>query len=49
LCLFFSIKNAYGIALIIGAAQGIGCVIVFRLAKDGFNVAINDIDKKNLS
>lgn len=32
-----------GIALITGAAQGIGKGIALRLAADGFDVAINDL------
>jgi NAD(P)-dependent dehydrogenase (short-subunit alcohol dehydrogenase family) len=35
-------------ALITGSAQGIGRAIAFRLAKDGFNVAVSDI-KQNSS
>ncbi|ESK86312.1 NAD-binding protein [Moniliophthora roreri MCA 2997] len=34
------------VALITGAAQGIGKSIALRLAKDGFDVAINDIGSK---
>ncbi|TFK66470.1 acetoin reductase family protein [Pluteus cervinus] len=35
-----------GIALVTGAAQGIGREIALRLADDGFDVAVNDIDSK---
>ena len=31
-------------ALVTGAAQGIGHAIALRLAKDGFNIAVNDIE-----
>ena len=39
-----------GIAIVTGAAQGIGRAISLRLASDGFDVAINDIEanKHNL-
>ncbi|CAF4315838.1 unnamed protein product, partial [Adineta steineri] len=30
--------------LVTGAARGIGQAIALRLAKDGFNVAVNDIE-----
>lgn len=30
--------------LVTGAAQGIGRSIAIRLAKDGFNVAVNDVE-----
>ena len=32
-----------GVAIVTGAAQGIGRAIPLRLAKDGFNVSLNDI------
>ncbi|KAG2117049.1 uncharacterized protein F5147DRAFT_670873 [Suillus discolor] len=36
-----------GIALITGSAQGIGRSIALRLARDGFNVALNDLPNKD--
>jgi NAD(P)-dependent dehydrogenase (short-subunit alcohol dehydrogenase family) len=34
------------VALVTGAAQGIGQAIVLKLAEDGFDVAVNDIKGK---
>ncbi|TFK66471.1 NAD-binding protein [Pluteus cervinus] len=38
--------SSKGIALVTGAAQGIGREIALRLADDGFDVAVNDVDGK---
>ena len=35
-----------GIALVTGSAQGIGHSIALRLAKDGFDIALNDVPSK---
>lgn len=35
-----------GIALITGSAQGIGRSIALRLARDGFDIALNDVASK---
>jgi NAD(P)-dependent dehydrogenase (short-subunit alcohol dehydrogenase family) len=35
-----------GIALITGSAQGIGRGIALRLARDGFDIALNDLPTK---
>lgn len=36
-----------GVALITGSAQGIGKAIALKLAKDGFNIALNDLPSKH--
>ncbi|TFK64610.1 NAD(P)-binding protein [Pluteus cervinus] len=43
-----STPNATRVAIVTGAAQGIGRAIAIRLASDGLNVAINDIPSKQL-
>ncbi|KAJ4481277.1 NAD-binding protein [Lentinula aciculospora] len=39
-------RSAVRVALITGAAQGIGKAIALRLASDGFKIALNDVDSK---
>ncbi|KAJ3919579.1 acetoin reductase family protein [Lentinula edodes] len=39
-------RGATRVALITGAAQGIGKAIALRLASDGFKIALNDVDSK---
>ncbi|KAJ3878187.1 acetoin reductase family protein [Lentinula edodes] len=39
-------RGATRVALITGAAQGIGKTIALRLASDGFKIALNDVDSK---
>ncbi|KAG2032096.1 acetoin reductase family protein [Suillus americanus] len=42
--------NSKGVAVVTGSAQGIGCSIAMRLAGDGYDIVINDLEsnKENL-
>lgn len=40
-------RGSKKVAVVTGAAQGIGRSIVLRLARDDYNVVVNDLDRKN--
>lgn len=39
-------SDVRGIALVTGSAQGLGRSIALRLARDGFDIALNDVSSK---
>jgi NAD(P)-dependent dehydrogenase (short-subunit alcohol dehydrogenase family) len=39
--------NSKGVAVITGSGQGIGRGIAMRLAEDGYDIAINDLESNN--
>ncbi|KAG2138159.1 hypothetical protein BD769DRAFT_1701401 [Suillus cothurnatus] len=39
-------SNSKGIAVVTGSAQGIGCSIAIRLAEDGYDIVINELESK---
>jgi len=39
-------SDVKGVALVTGSAQGIGRIIALRLARDGFDIALNDVSSK---